>query len=299
MRPLLSARPARRTASHRPGRSRAALRLLCIASGLAGCARAFAAADDLSAMDAPVGASAPATSQDAAAPGRKAAAKGVIPTAARRLIEDVMQTERAVAEVLRDNVVSRVMASSWRVGVGAPFVTRATGLPIPASLATPVPESTLAITSVPDTPLGARWRVVRADADTHVPAVSWMPNSQVANASAVRPKTYLSGDWALPGDFSVGVMPGMATDTGPQGRRQTSGTLAVTIGKTWSPQWRTFVDMARDRLDTTQMNTGNTTVDAGVSFAANSTTQIDFALTHGLSETAAPMQAGVGVSSSF
>jgi hypothetical protein len=109
----------------------------------------------------------------------------------------------------------------------------------------------------------------------------------------------LSGEWALPNDFSLGVMPGMAVDYNTLGRRQANGTFSVTLGKTWSPQWRTFVDMARDRVAGVQIAGVSTSVDAGVTFVATPSTQIDFAVTRGLSDTAPPFQAGVGVSSSF
>jgi len=133
-----------------------------------------------------------------------------------------------------------------------------------------------------------------------VPSAAWMPDIQAADAhnAALRPTMSLSGEWALPNDFSLGVMPGMAVDY-TQGRRTSTGTLAVTLGKTWSPQWRTFVDMARDRMATLQIAGASTSVDAGITFVATPTTQIDFAVTRGLSDTAPPFQAGLGVSSSF
>jgi len=183
--------------------------------------------------------------------------------------------------------------------VGAPFVTRATSLVSAAPLPSMGGAAQDPAAAGLDNPLGARWRVVRGDADTHVPAVSWMPDSQIAATSALRPSMHLSGEWALPNDFSLGVMPGMAMDTSPQGRRQATGTLAVTLGKAWSPQWRTFVDMARDRLDTMQIAGTSTSVDAGLSFSASASTQIDFALTRGISDSSTPFQAGVGVSSRF
>jgi hypothetical protein len=99
------------------------------------------------------------------------------------------------------------------------------------------------------------------------------------------------------------VMPGMAVDVDEIGRRAASGTLALTVGKAWSPQWQTYIDMARDRLGLSQSpaQPGNSarTVDAGVRFSASSTTQVDVALTHGLSAAAPAFQAGVGVSSKF
>jgi hypothetical protein len=88
-------------------------------------------------------------------------------------------------------------------------------------------------------------------------------------------------------------------DYSAQGRRQATGTFAVTLGKTWSPQWRTFVDMARDRATMLQVAGVSTSVDAGITFVATPTTQIDFAVTRGLSDTAPPLQAGLGLSSTF
>ena len=241
---------------------------------------------------------------DQLAPTSPVATSGGFAAAARKLIDDTLEKERAVVAVLRENVVSRVMATSWRLSLGAPYLTRATAIvsrgPVPNDFAddgSATPGDADAI----DLSLGARWRVVHGDANSHVPTAAWMPDLQAADAhnAALRPTMNLSGEWALPNDFSLGVMPGMAVDYSMQGRRQATGTLAVTLGKTWSPQWRTFVDMARDRMGSLQMAGASTSVDAGISFVAAPGTQIDFAVTHGLSDMAPPFQAGLGVSSSF
>jgi hypothetical protein len=257
--------------------------MACVAALLAICPPAFAAADDQY------------------APASPAAVPTGFVAAARRLIDDTMEKERAVVSVLRENVVSRVMATSWRLSLGSPYVTRATAIvsrgPVPNELSDP---STASADSL-DLSLGARWRVVHGDANSHVPSAAWMPDLQNADAhnAALRPTMSLSGEWALPNDFSLGVMPGMAIDYSVQGRRQATGTFAVTLGKAWSPQWRTFVDMARDRLASVQLAGVSTSVDAGITFVATPSTQIDFAITHGLSDTAPPFQAGLGVSSTF
>jgi len=243
---------------------------VCLAAALLASSQALAAADD------------------EVAPATPVATSGGFVAAARKLIDETLEKERAVVAVLRENVVSRVMSGSWRLDAGSPYVTRATSIVSRG----PVPN---------DLPLGARWRVVHGDANSHVPSAAWMPDLQAADAhdAALRPTTSLSGEWALPNDFSLGVMPGMVVDYPVAGRRQSTGTLAVTLGKSWTPQWRTFVDMARDRMGTLQMAGASTSVDAGISFVATPGTQIDFAVTRGLSDTAPPFQAGVGVSSSF
>jgi hypothetical protein len=244
---------------------------------------------------------------DQVAPATPVAAPAGIAATARRLIDDTLEKQRAVVAVLRDNVVPREMAGSWRLATGTPYMPRAT-----APVSGPVPNDFTggalssssdagADTDALDMSLGARWRVLHGDASSHVPLAAWMPDMQSADSRlpALRPTMNLSGEWALPNDFSLGVMPGMAVDYSALGRRQSTGTLAVTLGKTWSPQWRTFVDMARDRVAAVQLAGVSTSVDAGITFVAAPGTQIDFAVTRGLSDTAPPFQAGVGLSSSF
>jgi hypothetical protein len=242
-----------------------------------------------------------AAADDQFAPASPIAAPTGFVAAARQLVDDTLEKERAVVSVLRQSVVSHVMATSWRLSLGTPYLPRATAIvsrPAPNDL---YDEGPAASAEAIDLSLGARWRVVHGDANSHVPSAAWMPDLQAADAhyAALRPTMSLSGEWALPNDFSLGVMPGLAVDYSVQGRRQATGTFAVTLGKTWSPQWRTFVDMARDRMASVQIAGAATSVDAGVTFVATSTTQIDFAVTRGLSDTAPPFQAGLGVSSSF
>jgi hypothetical protein len=261
----------------------ASIPLAVCAAALSCSSQAFAAADDQYAPTTPI-----------------AAPTGFV-AAARKLIDDTMEKERAVVSVLRQTVVSHVMATSWRLSLGTPYMPRATAIvsrPAPNDLYDDAPAPSAESL---DLSLGARWRVVHGDANSHVPSAAWMPDLQVADAhnAALRPTMSLSGEWALPNDFSLGVMPGMAVDYSVQGRRQSTGTFAVTLGKTWSPQWRTFVDMARDRMASVQIAGVSTSVDAGITFVATPTTQIDFAVTRGLSDTAPAFQAGLGLSSSF
>jgi hypothetical protein len=164
-----------------------------------------------------------------------------------------------------------------------------------------------------DAAFGARWRVLQGDGDLPLPRVAWMADVEPANAAvlarptASRPSLHLSGEWSLTDDLSLGVMPGMAFDTDALGRRQANGTLAVTLGKSWTSQWRTYVDLARDHLGSMMtaapgigaFGGASTTLDAGLTFLAVHGTQLDLALTHGLSAAAPDFQAGIGLSSSF
>ena len=253
----------------------------CALAALVASSAAFAAADDQLAPLSPV------------------AASTGFAAVARKLIDSTVQTEREVVSALRENV-SRVMTSTWRLSLGTPYVPRS-GVTVSRGAASDDAGDAAQSADSLDLSLGARWRVLHGDVSSHVPSAAWMPDLQTADAhaAALRPTMSLSGEWALPNDFSLGVMPGMVVDYSNEGRRQATGTFAVTLGKSWSPQWRTFVDMARDRAATQQLAGVTTSVDAGITFVATPSMQIDFAVTRGLSDTAPPFQAGLGVSSSF
>jgi len=263
-----------RTAASSPLRTKIPV-AVCAAAALVACPAAFAAADDSLAPSSPI------------------TEPGGFVAVARRLIDDTVQAERAI--------VSRMVPASWRLSLGTPYVPRDGNLASHGSGAGDSSDDAAASPDSLDLSLGARWRVLHGDANSNVPTAAWMPDLQTADAhaAALRPKMSLSGEWALPNDFSLGLMPGMTVDYSMVGRRQATGTFAVTLGKSWSPQWRTFVDMARDRVAAVQLAGVSTSVDAGITFVATPSTQIDFAVTRGLSDTAPPFQAGVGLSSSF
>jgi hypothetical protein len=102
-------------------------------------------------------------------------------------------------------------------------------------------------------------------------------------------------EWELPNDFSFGVMPGIIYDK-TEGRRHGSGILAAVLGKEWTPRFRSFIEVAAERItssrnggSTVTYNTGvaylltdNVQIDTALSWAANNTTP-DFAWTGGLS----------------
>ena len=291
MRVPVSRRPADRLASL----SCATLAALC---GLAAAPQARAAAEDINTQ--------PAMS------GSFGGDLDAVAAAGRRLVDSVVETEHAVVHALKDNAASSWVAPSWSLSADAPIVRgRAVDYMMRANASAAAATAANSDQTAPqaaaatDLSFGARLRVLRGDADLHIPVVSWMADVQPASSASLsgstvlRPSTHLSAEWSLPGDFSLGVMPGMAVDLDAYGRRSANGTLSVTLGKAWTPQWRTFVDMARDRLAAVQLSGVSTTLDAGVSFAASPATQLDFAVTHGLSPAAPPFQAGVGVSSSF
>jgi hypothetical protein len=146
--------------------ARLLVRSIPVAACLAAAAPAFAAVDDQVEPASPV-----------------AAPAGFVATA-RKLIDDTLEKQHAVVAVLRDNVVPRVMAGSWRLGAGTPYMPRATApvsRPVPNDFAGGALSSSSEADSL-DVTLGGRWRVLHGDASSHVPLAAWMPDMQSAHS---------------------------------------------------------------------------------------------------------------------
>ena len=221
----------------------------------------------------------------------------------RRVLDSMLESERSVVDAISANVAANAQAPTWRL---SPPVPRSAALAARAAAgADAAADPSQRSAGLSDFSFGARWHVLQGDADSHVPCVSWMADVQPVSAAslvggnALRPSMHLSAEWALTDELSFGVMPGIAMDLDRQGRRLASGTMAVTLGKEWSPGVRTFVDVARDRLTVAQGGGTSTTLDAGITIMTGPATQLDLALARGLTAAAPAFQAGVGVSSSF
>lgn len=146
---------------------------------------------------------------------------------------------------------------------------------------------------------GLKWHAL--DGEGARPSIGILLHADIDSGSrpfrgeGVRPSLRAAMEWELPNDFSFGVMPGVVYDK-TDGRRHASGILAVVLGKEWTPRFRSFVEVAGERIassrnggSTVTYNTGvayllthNVQIDSALSWAANHNTP-DFAWTVGLS----------------
>ena len=226
----------------------------------------------------------------------------------RRAVQTVVDSERAVVDALTPaDTGSRHSHASYVADAAAPagaalLATRAAvAAPNAPPAVDPLARGVAQAAPLPDT----TWRVLQGDADSHVPCVAWMADVQpvtgtsLLGGNVLRPSMHLSAEWALDPETTVGLMPGVAVNIDPSGRRTTNGTLALTVGKRWAPGVRTFVDVARERVGLEANGNPATTMDAGFSVSTGSSSQLEIAVTHGLTPAAPAFEAGVGVSSSF
>jgi len=149
-------------------------------------------------------------------------------------------------------------------------------------------------------------RLLRSDDRTPVAAVAWMADAlppvespRMLHGLPRRADWRLSLHWGLAGGWSFGLVPGVAVDADVFGRRYPGGTLAVVLGKAWTPRWRTFVDLAGDRHTATGKDGPALALDLGLSYVASPTVQFDVALTRCVISAGAPVSAGAGIVARF
>ena len=156
-----------------------------------------------------------------------------------------------------------------------------------------------------DASLGFKWRMQEGDAEKGTPGIAWLAHfdidsgSSAFRGSGVRPSLRVVAEWDLPHDMSVGVMPGIALDSRPDGHRFASGILAVTLGKAWTPRWRTYVEIAGQQLASRRNGGSVVTLDTGLTYLVNDAFQLDLSLQRGITRESPDFAWGVGASIRF
>ena len=156
-----------------------------------------------------------------------------------------------------------------------------------------------------DASLGMKWRMQEGDAEHGMAGIAWLAHFDLDSGSSafrgrgVRPSLRLVAEWDLPYDMSVGVMPGIALDRRPDGHRFASGILAVTLGKAWSPAWRTYVEIAGQQLSSKRNGGSVVTLDTGLTYLVNDALQLDLSLQRGVTRESPDFVWGVGASIRF
>jgi hypothetical protein len=152
---------------------------------------------------------------------------------------------------------------------------------------------------------GLKWHLRDGDEKAGTPGLALLAHVDVDSGSAafrgqgLRPSLRGVAEWELADDFSLGVMPGLVWDKAPDGRRFTAGILAVTLGKSFTPAWRGFVELAGQQIAARKNGGSVVTFDAGVTWLANEALQFDLAFSRGLNKDAPDLQWGLGVSVRF
>jgi hypothetical protein len=156
-----------------------------------------------------------------------------------------------------------------------------------------------------DASIGLKWRMQEGNEEHGTPGIAWLAHLDVDSGSrafrgqGVRPSLRAVAEWELPQEFSVGVMPGVVVDKNPDGQRFVAGILAVTLGKSWTPKFRGFVELAGQQLASRKNGGSVVTFDTGVAYLVTDAVQVDVSVARGLTSFSPDIQCGVGVSIRF
>jgi hypothetical protein len=156
-----------------------------------------------------------------------------------------------------------------------------------------------------DVSLGLKWHRQDGDEKSGQPSTAWLLHVDLDSGSAafrgqgLRPSLRYVAEWELPGDWSVGVMPGVARDSDDSGRHFLAGILAVTASTAIAPHWRGFVEVAGQRLASKSRGGSVVTFDTGLTWTLTPDLQLDLSLQRGLNRDTPDWAGAVGVSVRF
>lgn len=156
-----------------------------------------------------------------------------------------------------------------------------------------------------DVSLGLKWHTHDGDDATGQPAIAWLfhadldSGSQPFRGHGLRPSVRMVAEWELPSDFSLGIMPGVLRDTNEGGKHFTAGIFAITLGKAWTDDFRTFVEVAGQQLTSNKNGGSIVTYDAGMAYMLSPTMQIDTAVSIGANDHAPDRLWTIGFSVKF
>ena len=152
---------------------------------------------------------------------------------------------------------------------------------------------------------GLKWHLRDGDEKTGVASLALLAHLDIDSGSAafrgqgLRPSLRGVAEWDLPDEYTVGVMPGLAWDKAADGRRFASGIFAVTLGKSFTREWRGYVELAGQQIAATKNGGSVVTFDTGVAWLANDSLQLDLGFAYGLNKNTPDLRWGLGVSFRF
>lgn len=151
-----------------------------------------------------------------------------------------------------------------------------------------------------DTELGVKWHV--ADQQGNLPSLGWLLHAALPSGShdfkghGVRPSLRLSAEWALPGDYALGLMPGIGSDSDDNGSRYGYGIFAANLGKDFGEHAHGFVELAAPQIARGSHGGTQLLFDTGMSYTLNKDCQLDLAVTHGLNRRTPDLGLAFGLS---
>lgn len=136
-----------------------------------------------------------------------------------------------------------------------------------------------------DTSVGLKWHAM--DASGNLPSVGVLLHADLDSGSrafrgqGLRPSLRVVGEWELPNDYSLGVMPGVGVER-DEGGRYRYGILGVVVGKSFGERLRGFVEVAMPQIAKSSHGGTQASFDIGGAYLLSDTVQVDAMFSRGL-----------------
>jgi hypothetical protein len=136
-----------------------------------------------------------------------------------------------------------------------------------------------------DASVGLKWHAM--DAAGGLPSVGVLLHADLDSGSrafrgqGLRPSLRVVGEWELPDDYSLGVMPGVGIER-DEGGRYRYGILGVVLGKAINERLRGFVEVALPQIARGAHGGTQASFDIGGAYLLSDTVQVDAMLSRGL-----------------
>ncbi len=154
-----------------------------------------------------------------------------------------------------------------------------------------------------DLAVGTKWHL--QDQQEGIPSIGVLAHVDLPSGSAefkgkgARPSLRVVYEWELPNDLSLGVEHGLLYDNTDQGKRFASGIFGITLAKSWTEQFRTFVEFAAPQITKTTYGGTLASLDVGAAYLLSNDIQLDTTVTRGLNRRTADWTWGIGISLRF
>ncbi|MFL6673775.1 MAG: transporter [Massilia sp.] len=154
--------------------------------------------------------------------------------------------------------------------------------------------------SYADTSLGIKWHVL--DEHGATPSVGVLLHADLPSGSrgfggqGVRPSLRVAAEWELPGEMSLGLMPGVGVEHNEAGAHYSYGIFGAVLGKSFNERSRGFVELAAPQV--ARAGNGGTvaTFDIGGAYLLSPSCQVDTMLSRGLNNRTPDWSWTVGLS---
>lgn len=160
----------------------------------------------------------------------------------------------------------------------------------------------ISVDGMTDIALGIKWH--SHDPQGMIPAVSWLAHVDLPTGAAAfkghgaRPSLRAVIEWEFANEISVGIMPGIISQTNATDR-YVAGILVGIIGKEWTEKFRTYIEIAGQEIATAKNGGSYVTYDFGGAYLIDNTLQLDASIQLGANDNTPDQLWSVGVSKKF